>query len=1129
MDSTQAKSLVRETFTQAFDKARYQRFIRELLNRYDDGKAGAWNHQYIKDAFKPHVERYERLGTYTAPGREKVDLLVVYLTRDTKLHTARTALRNFVAHHLKQRDEKDAALAAFVSPSEHTWRFSFVKMEYATQQDEEGKVAVSETLTPARRYSYLVGEGESCHTAQGRFLDLLENSAADPSLPQIEDAFSVEIVTKEFFEHYSKLFEWINTELEELVARNGNLRRELANKAVSTVDFAKKLLGQVVFLYFIQKKGWLGVPRGEQWGSGPRDFLRRLVNGDYGAHPNFFNDVLEPLFYDTLATDRGHEAWCNRFKCRVPFLNGGLFEPLGDYDWEKTDIMLPNKIFTNREQTKDGDVGTGVLDVFDRYNFTVNEAEPLEQDVAIDPEMLGKVFENLIEENRRKGLGTFYTPREIVHYMCQESLVQYLYAAMNPEVEQSMVRPLELQENLFSGPMPKQTVLMVPATENISKTDLEAFIRSGEQAAHYEAARMSGTVSYRPQLPTSIERNARLLDKKLRDITVCDPAIGSGAFPVGMMTEIVRARATLTPYFNADNDRTSYQFKRHAIQNCLYGVDIDLGAVEIAKLRLWLSLVVDEEDPMQIKPLPNLDFKIVAGNSLLGFSEKWLVPPTLAEIETLKTQFFECADHQQKAALKHRIDEMIARFLVETARIGYRMTFDFRLFFSEVFRERGGFDVLIGNPPYIRIQNIDAHEASILKQLYRAATGKFDIYVLFVEASFKIITKTGTICFIHPHRFLTADYGKSFKAILDTTRGLRSAILFGVEQVFETATTYTGIFSYSRGNSHIAFKQVKTKAFAAIPFQTRRYSPTGEQWLLSTEQAGSSELVVKLKGQARPLSQVFQGIYQGIVTVGDDIFVLKGKRQGSRFVGYSAAVKAEVEIEAGLVKPLVKGEHIRRYGHLASDLGIIYPHHLNKLRQTVPYTETELRSQFPLAYEYFKPFRKHLIEKKIKYKTNPEHWFSLHRAREMSLFDRPKLITPQLQNMPHFTLDEHGWYPDAGGYSLVRTDGSEDEHFLLGVLNSKVLWYFIKNTSNAYNNNYYYFKTKYLESFSLPICSPENQEPIAERVRAVLKAYRTTGPSASTKQLEADIDELVYELYGFSASEITLIEKAASW
>ena len=220
-------------------------------------------------------------------------------------------------------------------------------------------------------------------------------------------------------------------------------------------------------------------------------------------------------------------------------------------------------------------MGTGVLDVFDRYNFTVNEAEPLEKEVAIDPEMLGKVFENLIEENRRKGLGSYYTPREIVHYMCQESLINYLDTAN--------VSPSPGGEGRGEGGRP-----LIP------RVDLETFVHLGDQISHYEAVE----TRYAIKMPKSIEQHARLIDEKLADITICDPAVGSGAFPVGMMTEIVRARSALTPYFNDVHDRTPYHFKRHAIQNCLYGVDIDLGAVEIAAA-LWLSLV-DEEDVKQI-------------------------------------------------------------------------------------------------------------------------------------------------------------------------------------------------------------------------------------------------------------------------------------------------------------------------------------------------------------------------------------------------------------------------------------------------------------------------------------------------------------------------------------------------
>jgi hypothetical protein len=250
------------------------------------------------------------------------------------------------------------------------------------------------------------------------------------------------------------------------------LRRvaEFADKKVSTADFAKKLMGQIVFLYFLQKKGWLGVPKGGDWGDGPHNFLRQLFNGKFGDYKNFFNDILEPLFYDTLATDRGHDAWCKIFNCRIPFLNGGLFEPLRDYDWQKTDIIIPNSLFSNTKTTKAGDTGTGILDVFDRYNFTVNEAEPLEKEVAIDPEMLGKVFENLLEVKERKSKGSFYTPREIVHYMCQESLINYLDTAVNSSAE-TLTPALSRRTGEGRGEGGRSV---------IPRADLETFIHSGD-------------------------------------------------------------------------------------------------------------------------------------------------------------------------------------------------------------------------------------------------------------------------------------------------------------------------------------------------------------------------------------------------------------------------------------------------------------------------------------------------------------------------------------------------------------------------------------------------------------------------------------------------------------------------
>ena len=360
------------------------------------------------------------------------------------------------------------------------------------------------------------------------------------SLDKIKDAFSVEKVTKEFYEQYRKLFEALVADLN----KNHAFQMVASKNQINTSDFAKKTLGQIVFLYFLQKKGWLGVPQNKPWGEGDKNFISNLYKQAVNKKENFYNDYLEILFYDTLnnANREGADpSFSKYFNCRIPFLNGGLFEP--EYDWKHTTIHLENAVFKN------------IFEVFDRFNFTVEEESPDDKEVAVDPEMLGKVFENLLEENLRKGKGTYYTPREIVHYMCRESLINYLVSQTG--LKEDRIRSLILNhESPFSPD---------------------------------EAAALGGLLS---------------------DIKTCDPACGSGAFLVGMLNEIVKARLALDP------DGSEYGLKKETIQNCIYGVDIDPGAVEIAKLRLWLSLVVDYE-LADIEPLPNLDYKIMCGNSLL--------------------------------------------------------------------------------------------------------------------------------------------------------------------------------------------------------------------------------------------------------------------------------------------------------------------------------------------------------------------------------------------------------------------------------------------------------------------------------------------------------------------------------
>ena len=1118
MNTQQARTLVKETFPQVFDKGRFRQFAVNLLNHIDESKAQAWNSQYVKDAFKPHVSRFERLGTYTSPDDEKLDVLVVHLTNESKLERARTAIRNFVADHLKTRDEKDAALVAFVSPTEQQWRFSYVKMDYAAVETEAGRVGVETRLTPARRYSYIVGEGESCHTAQNRFLALLQDTENYPTLAQLEEAFSVEAVTKEFFIQYASLFGEIDAALQKIAAKDKAIGSEFKDKNVSTVDFAKKLMGQIVFLYFLQKKGWLGVGKGQDWGTGPQDFLRRLANGDYGAYENFFNDVLEPLFYNTLATDRGHEAWCNHFKCRIPFLNGGLFEPLAHYDWRKTDIILPNKLFTNSDFVEQGITGTGVLDVFDRYNFTVNEAEPLEKEVAIDPEMLGKVFENLIEENRRKGLGAFYTPREIVHYKCQECLINYLDTALNNDKE------------------------IVP------RKDIETFIRLGEQISHYEAV----DAKYPIKMPATIEKHARLIDEKLATITVCDPAVGSGAFPVGMMTEIVRMRCALTTYFNDVTDRTPYQFKRHAIQHCIYGADVDSGAVEIAKLRLWLSLVVDEDDVQQIKPLPNLDYKIVGGDSLMGVDQDLDSLPAFRRLEQLKPLHFDETNPRKKQEYKREIDTLIARLTRN------KEVFDFHIYFSEVFHRKHGFDVVIANPPYI---GESGHKELFRKTkegpLSEFYLGKMDYFYFFFHLALNLAGPQGEIAFITTNYYLTATGARKLRADFKQRALLRRLINFNELRIFESALGQHNIVTMLRKGAGDGPVQtcVTNRTGQANPQvlscilrwndddtqyyevqQTELYDG-GENYIrLNRERAvvGSRKPTInaildKVAAQGEALGKIAninQGVVSGCDYVsprnedklpanteaihGDGIFVLDLDNPRDKRV-----VNGFSESEKKLLRKFYKNSDIHRFSCST------------KTSKRLLYIGRDLDdlSEYPQVLEHLKKFKAILCERR-EVENGVIKFFQLQWPRIEDIFTGKKIVIPYRSEENAFAYNDAEWFCRSDCYVITQKYPSYALAYLLALLNSRLYFQWLFHRGKR--------KGKMLEMMQIPLSeipikriSLDEQKPFIKLADRILAA-KQRDTEADTSALEREIDQQVYALCGLTPEEIKIVEEASA-
>ena len=732
MTEDEAKKQVEETLGAKFNRRAFAQLLADMLKAAKSEKAfKPLSGQMIQSPYRGIVSQYERIGQYTDPNGEVIDLLIVRLNSAGAMVRARSALRGFVAHYLKALrggQNKSAALVAFHARGEGIWRFSFVRMRYDLVA-KGAKVAARRAFTPARRYSFLVGTEEKTRTAQRQLAGLLV-SETPPALRELERAFSVEPVTREFFKEYRGLYCRVRSAVESELRKNKKAAADFRKKAVRPADFAKKLLGQIVFLYFLQRKGWLGVPLDGKWGDGPREFLRLQFERRSGA--NFCAEILQPLFYKALSERRWPDDQYKPLGSRIPFLNGGLFTPPQNHDWEKSGLALPDGLFSNREASGE-DEGTGILDVLDRYNFTVAEDEPAEHEVAVDPEMLGKIFENLIAENERKEGGAFYTPRDTVHFMCREALRRRLADSLEA-----------------SGRLPPDG-------------ELDEFIRIADIVAESEArrAKVGKAAGSAATLPESIRNIAPNLDLLLKQVRICDPAVGSGAFVVGMMHEIIRLRIALAPALKSHE--TPYDMKFAAIAESLYGADLDGGAVEIAQLRLWLSLVVDEENPDKIRPLPNLDYKLMRGDSLNRVDRDILNNPVFERLENLVREFLP----EFRPRIKEELDGKIGKIMRELTRNG--RDFDLSAVFPGPFRDNGGFDIVIGNPPYVRQESIPAKTKNrLLKKYPEGAVKSSDLFVYFYLRGLQILRKGGIHAFICSNSWLDVAYGAALqKRLLD--------------------------------------------------------------------------------------------------------------------------------------------------------------------------------------------------------------------------------------------------------------------------------------------------------------------------------------------------------------------------
>ena len=492
-------------------------------------------------------------------------------------------------------------------------------------------------------------------------------------------------------------------------------------------DYVKKMMGRITFLHFLQRKGWM---------CEDLNYMQNMFeNSPYKN--DYLDSVLEPLFFGILNTKPAErealfadydwdKSLLNEWK-DIPYLNGGLFERDEE---DEPESRFPADYFKR------------LFQFFSEYNFTIDENDPNDAEVGVDPEMLGKIFENLLEDNKDKG--AFYTPKEIVRYMCQESLIAYLET--NTSVAKDKIRKFVLS--------PEDGVADIPDNK-------------------------------KPKLLTTLE-----------EVKICDPAIGSGAFPMGLLNELLHCREVLS---GERYDRA--EIKKSIIQNNIYGVDIEKGAVDIARLRFWLSIVVDEETP---SPLPNLDYKIMQGNSLIESfmgvdlskltyekeykkdkgeillfdDEKNRLQKTVSH---LLSSYYSCSDHGRKVKLQQDISDTINKQLEAQAYdpviLGKLKTinlaenkkfFLWHTWFSDVFSRpsKEGFDIVIGNPPYGA--NID-DLVSLYEELYpNTSHGYKDIYKYFYDFGLSICKNNGVVCYITPNTFLRQPrYGDLRRVLLE--------------------------------------------------------------------------------------------------------------------------------------------------------------------------------------------------------------------------------------------------------------------------------------------------------------------------------------------------------------------------
>lgn len=1050
-------------------------------------------------------------GTTQLASPEMLTLCEILVNDNVRLDRNIKSVRSLVADLAVPNYQ--TVIAVFHNADNTKWRFTLVVKEFTGANKVFDKKPDS--------YTYVFGIGEKGRTASERFLKLAGNP--NKTLKDLEEAFSVEALSKKFFKEYKDIYQQFVEDIIKNPSRLALFKETSKEKQEKSArDFVKKMMGRLVFLYFLQKKGWLGCKT--KWQGGDEAFMKTFVE-KAKLNDLFYHHYLEPLFFDTLNDKRTkQDEDCIIQKTnfgKVPYLNGGLFEK---DDNHPKGLTLKWEIFE------------AFFETLNNYNFTIIEDDPEFKEVAVDPEMLGHIFENLLEDNKDKG--AYYTPKEIVHYMCQESLYEYLktYLEQNKHWPKSESDVQKLEK------------------------DLQRFVK--QKLA-------SGIIDY-----------DKPLAKALKEVKICDPAIGSGAFPMGLLNEIYHCVHKL---HDESPDKVGdvwgigkvwqgNKVKLNIIQNSIYGVDIEKGAVDIARLRFWLSLIVDEPEPT---PLPNLDYKIMQGNSLLEsfegidlkFDRKKYVKPiekakdlfgniadkdkqiSIAEamatsnfdLVKMERDYFGTQNPEQKEIIRKQITDFEKKFikdqiaerervvtetihtlsrklnanryetankkkndeklmkaceeellLVEQAKLnaqkikeGNKPYFLWNLYFLNVIDD-GGFDIIIANPPYINIELLSEDFKRYIFSNYSFSKGRTDIYISFLEKSYsELLKENGALNFIIPFAFTNQNYGEPIRRFFIENSYINQIVDLTQFYVFDNATVKNIIFNLVKQSpkktdltkivSAKSLNDFKTNSLQ-IKFKDQQFYLTLDNYRFETKDV---EELISIKEKVLAASIPLENIC--LVAYGAR---LNSKIEKEKFKDFYIHDKPK----RGL-KPFIEGRDIERYFHRSSGYLDYRP-------------EEHYNSMFKELFESEKLMFINVVSEKLRFTYDDENLYNSHTVinvvKASDLIESDHISARRLVKNADLKLSKK--------ISLK---------FILGIVNSSLLnWYF----KNFLSEGLHFYPD---DAKKFPILkSIENQNLVVSMVNKVLSKK---AKGEDTEGLEREIDLLVCRLYGLSYSEMMVV------